>query len=90
MLREIFLTNFGRFRDRKFALQNATVFHGPNEAGKTTIFDAIFHALCHPPATRKSGKLLRERYAATADEAEGRVLARARELALQEIKSSLE
>lgn len=67
MLREIFLTNFGRFRDRKFSLAKATVFYGPNEAGKTTVFDAVFYALCKPPATRRAGKLLRERYGPEAD-----------------------
>ena len=67
MLKEIVLSKFGRFADARFKLEGTTVFYGPNEAGKTTIFDAIFHALCRPSGTRRSGKLLRERYGAEAD-----------------------
>ncbi|MCR9142479.1 MAG: AAA family ATPase [bacterium] len=56
------LTDFGKFRDRRFALGATTIFFGPNEAGKTTVFDALFAALCKPRANRVDGKRLRERY----------------------------
>ncbi len=37
---------FGRFTDETFPLQRVTVFEGPNESGKTTLFDALFVGLC--------------------------------------------
>jgi DNA repair exonuclease SbcCD ATPase subunit len=59
---ELHLRSFGKFQDRRFALGTTTVFYGPNEAGKTTVFDALFAALCQPRANRTDGKRLRERY----------------------------
>ena len=38
--------------------------HGPNEAGKTTFFDALFQALCRPSETKLMGKALKKRYGA--------------------------
>lgn len=62
MIERLILENFGRFQKREFPLGPATVFYGPNEAGKTTLFDALFFALCAPKANRLAGKRLRERY----------------------------
>lgn len=56
------LAGFGKFRQRSFELGQTTIFFGPNEAGKTTIFDGLFTALCQPRANRADGKRLRERY----------------------------
>ncbi|MEQ9364728.1 MAG: AAA family ATPase [Leptospirales bacterium] len=56
------LTDFGKFKNRRFEMGATTVFFGPNEAGKTTIFDGLFAALCRPRANRTDGKRLRERY----------------------------
>lgn len=41
MITKIHLNNFGRFRGVSYELAQTTIFFGPNEAGKTTIFDAI-------------------------------------------------
>lgn len=46
MIRRISLVNYGAFRGRSFDLGRCTVFHGPNESGKTTIFDALTEGLC--------------------------------------------
>lgn len=62
MIQRLILDNFGRFQKREFELSPATVFYGPNEAGKTTLFDALFFVLCAPKANRLAGKRLRERY----------------------------
>ena len=62
LISELSLSNFGKFKDRRFDLGATTIFFGPNEAGKTTIFEALFAALCQPRANRTDGKRLRERY----------------------------
>jgi ABC-type hemin transport system ATPase subunit len=46
MIRRLELKRFGRFEDRSFDLAPVTLFHGPNEAGKSTIFDALAKSLC--------------------------------------------
>ncbi len=56
------LENFGKFRERTFPLGAVTLFYGSNEAGKTTLFDSLFYALCRPGANKKAGKELRARY----------------------------
>lgn len=46
MIENIELTAYGKFRERRFSLGPLTVVYGPNEAGKTTVFDALFEAAC--------------------------------------------
>lgn len=46
MLESIRLTNFGKYTNEEFALKPCSLFLGPNEAGKTTVFDAICKAVC--------------------------------------------
>ncbi|MCL1818139.1 MAG: AAA family ATPase, partial [Spirochaetaceae bacterium] len=62
MIKSLRLESFGRFREKTFAFSPVTLFSGPNEAGKTTLFDAIFDALSSPKATTAAGKILVERY----------------------------
>jgi len=46
LLTRIKISSFGRFVDTSFDLSKNTVFFGPNESGKTTIFDALALELC--------------------------------------------
>jgi ABC-type hemin transport system ATPase subunit/predicted phage tail protein len=46
MINTLTLTNLGKFIQRRFDLANVTVFLGKNEAGKSTIFHALFGGLC--------------------------------------------
>lgn len=62
MIRRLILNGFGKFRHREFDLSGVTVVFGPNEAGKTTFFDALFQALCKPSEAKKAGKDLKARY----------------------------
>lgn len=62
MIKRLTLTGFGRFQRAEFALSPFTLVYGPNEAGKTTFFDGLYQALCRPSETKKSGRLLKERY----------------------------
>ena len=62
MIRALRIARFGRFADRSFALGPVTAFVGPNESGKSTLFDALFEALCRPSGTIKAAKDLRKRY----------------------------
>ncbi|ADN03112.1 ATP-binding protein [Spirochaeta thermophila] len=41
-LRGIRLIGFGKFSEVRFELGPVTVFHGPNEAGKSTVCDALY------------------------------------------------
>ncbi|MBX7059297.1 MAG: AAA family ATPase [Leptospirales bacterium] len=66
MFIRLLLHNFGKFRNSEFALGPVTAFFGPNEAGKSTLFDAFFQALCQPSGSTSDGKRLRERYGETA------------------------
>ena len=52
MIDSIELTSYGKFRGRRFPLGPFTVVYGPNEAGKTTLFDALFEAACAPAPRR--------------------------------------
>lgn len=62
MIQKLLLKNFGKFRGQAFALKPVTVFVGKNEAGKTTLCDALFDKLCAPGANINEGKRLRDRY----------------------------
>ncbi len=62
MIRELKIRSFGRFKNTSFSMDRITLFHGRNESGKTTIFDAIFTELCKPKATKKQGRRIRKRY----------------------------
>src|SRR5512145_509405 len=62
MIREVILKHFGKFVNKNFKLAEVTVFTVKNEAGKTTLFDALLCALCKPRATKKTGRDLKERY----------------------------
>jgi len=46
MIKRLRLTDFGKFKERELEFGPCTVITGPNEAGKTTVFDALFDALC--------------------------------------------
>ena len=46
MIRTLRLSSYGRFASRELEFGPFTVITGPNEAGKTTVFDALFDALC--------------------------------------------
>ncbi len=56
MIEKLKLESFGRFRNMNFPMTKTTVFFGPNESGKTTIFDAIAIALCAPTKGKKSAE----------------------------------
>ncbi len=63
MIRRLTLARYGKFRDQSFELGRVTIFRGPNESGKTTIFDALSEALCKPPhGNAPTARQLRERY----------------------------
>ena len=61
MIKKLILSNYGKFINREFDLAPVTVFQGDNEAGKTTIYDALFDRLCKP---RRGSEAIRlnERY----------------------------
>lgn len=46
MIRRLELEDFGKFRKTSLSFGPFTVISGPNEAGKTTAFDALFDTLC--------------------------------------------
>jgi uncharacterized protein YhaN len=46
MITRLDLQDFGKFAKASFEFGPFTVVLGPNEAGKTTLFDALFDALC--------------------------------------------
>ncbi len=62
MITELSLKSFGAFRDKVFPLGAVTLFVGRNESGKTTLFDALFDALCHPKGASTHARTLRGRY----------------------------
>lgn len=62
MIARLRLINFGKFRGRDLELGPFTIVHGANEAGKTTVFDAIFESLCRRNDTKSAWKRLLERY----------------------------
>jgi DNA repair exonuclease SbcCD ATPase subunit len=62
MIKNLSLKKFGKFRDREFSFAPVTLFYGENEAGKTTLFDALFDGICNPKGITLSGKRLLSRY----------------------------
>ncbi|MBI5744124.1 MAG: AAA family ATPase [Elusimicrobia bacterium] len=66
MIRTLSLSTFGKFFRRELRFSPFTVVTGPNEAGKTTVFDALFDALCAESRNEKrvSWRRLAERYGA--------------------------
>jgi hypothetical protein len=49
MIERLLLKRFGRFQNTEFRFGRSVIFYGPNESGKTTIFDALFTSLCRVP-----------------------------------------
>jgi DNA repair exonuclease SbcCD ATPase subunit len=62
MIESLELRQYGRFHNRRFDFSPVTLFVGPNESGKSTIFDAIAEGLCVPAKTTNFGKRLDRRY----------------------------
>ena len=62
MIKKLNLTAFGKFRDYQVEFAPFTIITGENEAGKTTVFDALFDNLCEGPRGNKVFTRLRERY----------------------------
>jgi ABC-type hemin transport system ATPase subunit len=62
MIKRLHLPDFGKFRKAALDLGPFTVITGPNEAGKTTVFDALFDALC--AGSRHEGRPLWKNLAA--------------------------
>jgi DNA repair exonuclease SbcCD ATPase subunit len=67
MLRRLKLNRFGKFTDQVIELGPVTVISGDNEAGKTTIFDALLDSLCKPGGNTKAGRTLLTRYGSERD-----------------------
>jgi DNA sulfur modification protein DndD len=84
MITSLQLKQFGKFRDRDFAFAPVTLFYGENEAGKTTLFDALLDGLCNPPGTKVSGKRLAARYGARGRERLSRLVFEGEALSLDE------
>ena len=78
MIKSLNLENFGRFHKKIFNFSPVTIFYGPNEAGKTSLFDAIMDVITQPKASTRPGKILTERYGsdrkASADFEEKRIV----------------
>jgi DNA sulfur modification protein DndD len=62
VIEKLTLIRFGKFASRTFQLGPVTFFAGGNETGKTTLFDALFDALCSPSGATSHGKRLKSRY----------------------------
>lgn len=62
MISRIVLPGYGCFTDKIFDLGQVTVFSGPNESGKSTIFDALFDAITAAPGTHGKVKANTARY----------------------------
>lgn len=57
MISRIRLVRYGLFQDRSFDFAPVTIFLGPNESGKSTLFDALFDSTTVAPGTH--GKVKR-------------------------------
>jgi DNA sulfur modification protein DndD len=64
MIKTLRLDSFGHFNNIKFDFAPITFFYGPNESGKTTVFDALFQSLTNPKKTLTCGKTIVNRYGA--------------------------
>lgn len=62
MIKQLRTKNFGKLKDGTIELSDVTVFEGNNEAGKTTLFDAILTGLCRPKGNTQTGKSIKNRY----------------------------
>ena len=62
MITVLKLENFGRFANHSFNFAPVTVFYGPNEAGKTTLCDALIDLITSPKGNIKIANRLNERY----------------------------
>jgi uncharacterized protein YhaN len=62
VIEKIELKNYGKFTGRTFNLSPFTLFLGDNEAGKSTIFDALMENVCKATGTHSSIKALKDRY----------------------------
>jgi len=62
MLKRMILKKFGKFTNETMDFAPITIVSGLNEAGKTTVFDALFEILCSPPGNTREGKELKRRY----------------------------
>lgn len=62
MISRILLPRYGCFTDAAFDLGQVTVFSGPNESGKSTIFDALFDAVTDAPGTHGKVRFNTARY----------------------------
>ncbi len=62
MIRKLNLEKFGKFSGRTLELSPFTIVTGPNEAGKTTVFDALFDNLCEGDKNALVFRRLKERY----------------------------
>jgi DNA repair exonuclease SbcCD ATPase subunit len=60
MITRLTITRLGRFLNRSFDLGRVTVFVGKNEAGKSTVFDALFGSVCSGGSAIKTK--IRNRY----------------------------
>ncbi len=62
MISKLSLEKFGKFSGRTLEFSPFTIITGANEAGKTTVFDALFDNLCEGDKNALVYKRLRERY----------------------------
>jgi uncharacterized protein YhaN len=62
MIKKLRVGPYGKFEDASFEFASVTVFLGENEAGKTTLFDALVDGLCRPGANIRIGQGLKDRY----------------------------
>lgn len=62
MIEKIELKNYGKLTSRVFNLSPFTLFLGDNEAGKSTIFDAVMENICKTTGTHPRVKELKDRY----------------------------
>lgn len=62
MIKTLNIESFGKFKNRVFNFGKVNFVYGKNEAGKSTLFDAIFHTIAKPKGNHSEGKRLTRRY----------------------------
>ncbi len=62
MISKLLLPRYGLFADAEFDFGPVTVFAGPNESGKSTIFDALFDSITVAPGTHTKVRANTSRY----------------------------